>query len=29
MNKCSYVQTYISTFIYLGCLLNENTSDNE
>ena len=29
MNMCSYEQTYISTFVYLGCLLNENTNDNE
>ena len=29
MNKCSYVQTYISTFVYLGGLLNDNTNDNE
>ena len=29
MNKCSYVQTYISTFVYLGYLHIENTNDNE
>ena len=29
MNKCPYVQAYISTFVYLGYLLNDNISDNE
>ena len=29
MNMCSYVQTYISTFVYLGYLHIENTNDNE